>query len=179
MAGARRRDRPVPDPLPGQPNRPARSVPDLGGAFRALRVPLYNYFRRCGVLPAPAEDLTQGVFLALLERPGGFDPSRGRFESYVFGVAANLRRRWRRRDERTVRESPRHEPAHSSEPVEIAALRQALAALGDDQREAVVLREFHGLSYDEIAEAQGVPVGTVRSRLARAREALRARLLPS
>ncbi|MCE9634413.1 MAG: sigma-70 family RNA polymerase sigma factor [Planctomycetes bacterium] len=52
-------------------------------------------------------------------------------------------------------------------------LRKAVAALDPDYREVIVLREFEDLSYEEIAEATGVPVGTVRSRLFRAREELR------
>jgi RNA polymerase sigma-70 factor (ECF subfamily) len=53
------------------------------------------------------------------------------------------------------------------------AVRDAVLALVEEQREAIILREFHGLDYQEIAAVQEVPVGTVRSRLARAREELR------
>ncbi|HEX7652253.1 MAG TPA: sigma-70 family RNA polymerase sigma factor [Verrucomicrobiae bacterium] len=56
--------------------------------------------------------------------------------------------------------------------VDAAALRAALAALPLEFREAIVLRELEGLSYKEIAEVAGVPVGTVMSRLARARRQL-------
>jgi RNA polymerase sigma-70 factor (ECF subfamily) len=55
-------------------------------------------------------------------------------------------------------------------------LKQALLGLPFDQRTAIVLREIDGLSYEEIAFSQGVAVGTVKSRLARARELLRAEL---
>jgi RNA polymerase sigma-70 factor (ECF subfamily) len=57
-----------------------------------------------------------------------------------------------------------------------ARLTTALLALPFDQRSALVLREMDGLSYEEIAFSQGVAVGTVKSRLARARELLRAEL---
>ncbi len=56
-------------------------------------------------------------------------------------------------------------------------VHQAIATLPPDQRTAVVLRELEGLSYEEMAAVLRVPIGTVRSRLARAREALRTRLL--
>jgi RNA polymerase sigma-70 factor (ECF subfamily) len=59
---------------------------------------------------------------------------------------------------------------------DVVRLRRAIAELDPEQREALVLREFQGLSYEEIATALGIPVGTVRSRLFRARDALRARL---
>jgi len=57
-----------------------------------------------------------------------------------------------------------------------ARLTTALLALPFDQRSALVLREMDGLSYEEIAFSQGVAVGTVKSRLARARELLREQL---
>jgi RNA polymerase sigma-70 factor (ECF subfamily) len=54
----------------------------------------------------------------------------------------------------------------------VEAVREAIAALPIDFREAVVLRELEGLSYKEISEVSGVPIGTVMSRLARARHQL-------
>ena len=59
---------------------------------------------------------------------------------------------------------------------DVELLRRAVAALDEDSREVIVLREYEGLSYEEIAAAAGIPVGTVRSRLFRAREELRRRL---
>lgn len=56
-------------------------------------------------------------------------------------------------------------------------VHQAIATLPGEQRAAIVLRDIQGFSYEEIARIQHVPLGTVRSRLARAREALRVRLL--
>ena len=55
-------------------------------------------------------------------------------------------------------------------------LRQAIEQLPPEFREAIVLRELEGLSYKEIAEIAGIPLGTVMSRLARAREQLQERL---
>ena len=59
-----------------------------------------------------------------------------------------------------------------------AAVNAAIEALSEDLRQAVVLREIEGLSYEEIAEAMNCPIGTVRSRIFRAREAIAARLKP-
>lgn len=58
------------------------------------------------------------------------------------------------------------------------AVNQAMAALPDDLRDAIVMREIDGLSYEEIAAAMGCPIGTVRSRIFRAREAISARIKP-
>ncbi len=59
-----------------------------------------------------------------------------------------------------------------------AAVNQAMQALPEDLRQAVTLREIEGLSYEEIAEAMNCPIGTVRSRIFRAREAISARVKP-
>lgn len=58
------------------------------------------------------------------------------------------------------------------------AVNAAIEALSEDLRQAIVLREIEGLSYDEIAEMMNCPIGTVRSRIFRAREAIAARLRP-
>ena len=59
-----------------------------------------------------------------------------------------------------------------------AAVNLAIEALSDDLRQAIVLREIEGLSYEEISEAMNCPIGTVRSRIFRAREAIAERLRP-
>lgn len=58
------------------------------------------------------------------------------------------------------------------------AVNQAIGELSEELRQAIVLREIEGLSYEEIAEAMGCPIGTVRSRIFRAREAIASRLRP-
>ena len=59
-----------------------------------------------------------------------------------------------------------------------AAVNSAIESLSDDLRQAITLREIEGLSYEEIAELMNCPIGTVRSRIFRAREAIAARLRP-
>ena len=78
-----------------------------------------------------------------------------------------------------------HEPSDGATPEaelasrEIArAVNAAIEALSDDLRQAILLREIEGLSYEEIAEAMNCPIGTVRSRIFRAREAIAERLRP-
>lgn len=77
--------------------------------------------------------------------------------------------------EQTTHETPESEYAAR----EIAeAVNAAMEALPEDLRQAVTLREIEGMSYEDIAEAMGCPIGTVRSRIFRAREAISARVRP-
>ncbi len=70
-------------------------------------------------------------------------------------------------------------PEHLVLTDEVAAtVRQAMADLPEDLRTAITLRELEGLSYEEIAQAMGCPIGTVRSRIFRARDAIDKRLRP-
>ena len=59
-----------------------------------------------------------------------------------------------------------------------SAVNAAIEALSEDLRQAITLREIEGLSYEEIAEVMNCPIGTVRSRIFRAREAIATRLRP-
>ena len=86
-------------------------------------------------------------------------------------------------EEETFR--PRHEPSTDETPETVLAAREiaqavsdAMQALPPELRQAITLREMEGLSYDAIAQAMGCPIGTVRSRIFRAREAISARLKP-
>jgi RNA polymerase sigma-70 factor (ECF subfamily) len=82
---------------------------------------------------------------------------------------------YHRENEQTTQETPETELAAR----EIAqAVNAAMEALPDDLRQAVTLREIEGLSYEEIAEVMACPIGTVRSRIFRAREAISARVRP-
>jgi len=141
-----------------------------------------------------ARDLSQDVFLQVFRT---IDRFRGQsaLSTWIYRIAVNQarnRQRWWRRRHRAEQVSlDEHLEKHgdqvlgdvSSEPdralgrQELAStVWQALDSLPFDQRTAVVLREIDGLSYDEIAFSLGVAVGTVKSRLTRGREALRARL---
>ncbi len=81
--------------------------------------------------------------------------------------------------------APQNEPSHDETPEAVLASREiaeavnaAIENLSEDLRQAVTLREIEGLSYEEIAEAMNCPIGTVRSRIFRAREAIALRLRP-
>jgi RNA polymerase sigma-70 factor (ECF subfamily) len=142
-----------------------------------------------------AEDATQEAFVKAWQRIDTF--RGGSFRSWVFTIAANqardeLRRRARRptrsldeaRDDpdRPDLDPPGDEPSPEDEAERgemRVALEQALLTLPDDWREVVVLSDIHGLDYREIAEATGLALGTVKSRLSRARGRLREVILQS
>ncbi|MFN7972443.1 MAG: RNA polymerase sigma factor [Acidobacteriota bacterium] len=168
---------------PGDPKRLtplSRATVDLERAYAEHRRHVFNYFRRTGMAPETADDLTQNVFTELVQSIGRYSPERGTLQSYLFGIARNLRLVHGRRERRTSwRESSggvAPAPAPSRQAEDVAMVREAVQGLPDDFREALILREFHGLSYQEIATVQDVPVGTVRSRISRAREHLRTSL---
>ncbi|MCA1613529.1 MAG: RNA polymerase sigma factor [Acidobacteria bacterium] len=140
-----------------------------------------------------AEDVTQEVFMALIRESARFDESRGTLSSYLYGIARNqvLRRLERERhfvamgddadgagDAATAEHfSARPDPLSELARAEtIESVRQAVLALPAHYREVVVLCELHEMSYAEASSVLGCAVGTVRSRLSRARGLLVERL---
>jgi RNA polymerase sigma-70 factor (ECF subfamily) len=130
-----------------------------------------------------AEEVVQETFLALIERPTGFDPARGELLSYLYGIARNRSLRAFRKlgDLAALEEDPREtEAASPLESLEakarVEALRRAVLALPEVYREAVILCDIEELNYAQAAEALGTAVGTVRSRLHRGRTLLAQKL---
>jgi RNA polymerase sigma-70 factor, ECF subfamily len=141
-----------------------------------------------------ARDLSQDVFLQVFRTLERFR-AQSSLRTWIYRIAVNQARNrhrwWRRRrrgDQVSIEE---HIQQHGELPETTGAAEpdrqlsrketadrvwQALDALPFDQRTAMVLREIDGLSYDEIAFSLGVAIGTVKSRLTRAREALRVQL---
>ena len=137
-----------------------------------------------------ALDLLQDAFLRAFQKLGGFHGDSS-FYTWVYRIMVNLALSERRkRSPRLFRRDPAAMPVDPAAPAEStdpaagleraereAMVQAALGRLAPDHRAVVVMKEFDGLRYDEIAEALGVPVGTVRSRLHRARSDLRESLL--
>jgi RNA polymerase sigma-70 factor (ECF subfamily) len=135
-----------------------------------------------------AEDVTQEVFLVLMDRASRFDPGRGSFASYLYGITRNhvLRRITRERiftpfldDGDAVRTDSRdalHQPpdplCNLTRKETVESLHQAIMTLPLRYREVVVWCELEELSYAEAGRVIGCPTGTVRSRLHRARALL-------
>jgi RNA polymerase sigma-70 factor, ECF subfamily len=129
------------------------------------------------------EDLVQETFVRVLRSLHGFDPAgRASFTTWLLTIATRLALNELRRPEHAalVAEPPaaRGDRADAaSERKRLAsAIQGAVAALPAAQRAVFVLREYHDLDYAEIAEMLEIDLGTVKSRLARARSALRAHL---
>jgi len=135
--------------------------------------PLYGYAARRLADPARAEDLVQDVFMALI-RNGARYVARAPLGAYLFRVA-------RYRVINAWRDAPREvsvdvERAATPRYDDTVDVRAALAELPARCREPIELSIYEGLTYQEIAETVGCPIGTVRSRIARGKRALADRL---
>lgn len=154
---------------------------------------VYRFALQMSGSPAVAEEVTQEVFMILLREAKTYDPRRGPLASYLYGMARRLVWRHLERnrphlplvtgeaeaEDRALPEQliSRSETQNDLERDEVIhAVRRAILALPSGYREAVVLCEFHELSYAEAAQVLGCAVGTVRSRLHRARALLAERL---
>lgn len=127
---------------------------------------------RCG----DVEDLTQETFLRVHQALPGFDPSgSAKLSTWILTIATRLAIDLLRRPPRTLPEPTLVAPDPESE-VAGRALEQrllrAMAELPDDARAVLILRAYHDLDYPEIAAALNLELGTVKSRLSRARAAL-------
>ncbi len=145
---------------------------------------VYRFFLRMTGRGPDAEDLAQETFVRVYESLSGLEDP-GRFRSWFWAIASNLVR-----DHHKYRQRRRHlsieadidldrdlmEPG-SRPAAELASrIQSALQELDDPRRLVLTLREYHGLSYEEIAETAGCSVGAVRWRLHSARRQLRAHL---
>jgi RNA polymerase sigma-70 factor (ECF subfamily) len=131
-----------------------------------------------------AEDILHDAFVAVNERASQYAPERGSVIAWLVTLVRNLSiDRTRRRDRRgaLARDVLPHEPPASvrdperltSDASEREKIRRALATLPDAQRQTLEVAFFEGLSYPEIAARENVPLGTIKSRAARALAALR------
>jgi RNA polymerase sigma-70 factor (ECF subfamily) len=133
---------------------------------------------------AVAEDVLSTTFLQAWRMRRRIDPEGGSLRPWLLGVATNIirnhRRKTRRERDLLARLAPRDRVPDFAEDVAarlddagtLASVREALRALRDAEREVVALCVWAGLDYAAAAEALGIPVGTVRSRLSRARRKL-------
>jgi RNA polymerase sigma-70 factor, ECF subfamily len=144
--------------------------------FERYRELLYGFFRRRLENPARAEELTQDCFLALLRNVERYEPRAG-FKSYLYGIAIHLVMAERRKAGREVQQAENFDCAAGDAAPDAALwVRRALEQLETTEREILMLREYEQLSYAEIAGILRLPVNTVRSRLFRARVALKEKL---
>lgn len=122
-------------------------------------------------------DLVQDVLVRIVQHIGKFEPAGpARLSTWLLTIATRVVLNDRRRAPRTFELEPIAlvDPATAAADVELgAAIAKAIVALPEPQRIALVLREYHDLDYSEIATALEVDVGTIKSRLSRARTAVR------
>jgi RNA polymerase sigma-70 factor, ECF subfamily len=153
--------------------------------YRRRQGAIYRFALHMSGAETVAEDITQEVFLTLLRDGGGYDPERGSLAGYLFGIARKLVLRHIERGRQDVAlESGIEESALPAMTVEddpladltrregLEALRRAVLALPRRYREVVVLCDLEEMDYADAAAALGCPIGTVRSRLHRARALL-------
>jgi RNA polymerase sigma-70 factor (ECF subfamily) len=136
-----------------------------------------------------ARDVCQETFLRAFRALKGFK-GQAKFSSWLYRIALNLCRDWIRRERRTPITAPLDadiEPASPTGPVETAeelvvrrdlgrVITRAMTALSEDQRTTIVLKEYHGLTFREIADLQGCPLSTVKTRLYQGLSVLRRQL---
>jgi RNA polymerase sigma factor (sigma-70 family) len=163
-------------------------APSFAQAFRDEYPPLHRYLRR-RVGGSLADDLAAETFATAYANWERFDDSRA-LRPWLYGIAANLLRHHWRKERRQLQAYARTgiDPTVDdvNDSLDRAAadaskreLADALADLGQSERDILLLHAWAGLTDSEIAEALSLPLGTVKSRLHRTRAQLRNRLDPS
>jgi len=162
----------------------ARSIGGDADSFNQLILrwerPIYALAYRTIGREEDARDVCQETFLRAFRALPGFR-GQAKFSSWLYRIALNLCRDWIRRERRAPIVQPPEdvdvmELAAASEPSESIedlvarkdlsrAVERAMALLPDEQRTAIVLKEYHGLTFQEIAELLGCPLSTVKTRL--------------
>jgi RNA polymerase sigma-70 factor (ECF subfamily) len=152
--------------------------------YRRRQGAVYRFALHMSGSPSIAEEVTQEVFMKLIRDPESFDPARGALASFLYGIARNIVLRHFERDPIGESVSDAHEGLTSRHDVlgdltrreTIESVRRAILSLPANYREAVVLCDLQELSYEDAAGVLGCAVGTVRSRLHRARAMLTGKL---
>jgi RNA polymerase sigma-70 factor, ECF subfamily len=164
----------------------------LATLYRRRHGSIYRFALQMSGSPALAEDVTQEVFMALMRDGRSYDSTRGPLNAFMLGIARNLMRQRLGREQfyapladDAIDSSIASELQTRSDPLDelsrsetIEAMRRAVLSLPPRYREVVVLCELHELSYAEAAVVLNCAIGTVRSRLHRARALLIEKMRP-
>lgn len=152
--------------------------------YRRRQASIYRFALQMSGSVVVAEEVTQDAFMTLIHDGERYDDSRGTLQSFLFGIARNLVLRSLERDRSSRYVALEKSPAENAEAPEIGplddltrresvdAVRRAVLSLPESYREVVVLCDLEELSYADAAEVLGCAIGTVRSRLHRARALL-------
>lgn len=134
---------------------------------------LFAFFYRLGCPPNSVEDLTEEVLVAVYRQRLRYDPGR-QFAPWLYGIAHLVWKDYLRHRDREIRRATPLELAanapsvergpigHAEAREEAETLRRAIQELAEPQKETLILRHYHGLSYEEIAQVLKVPLGTVK-----------------
>jgi RNA polymerase sigma-70 factor (ECF subfamily) len=159
--------------------------------YERYQGPLFRFVLHMSGNSATAEEVTQEVFMLLINRPKGYEPDKGTVAGYLFGIARNLARRTM---ERSRLDLPIDDEAFDangeaalacdldvladlSNAEQLEYLRKAVLALPEQYREVVALCDLEEMSYADAAQILDCSPGTVASRLHRARTILKNRIL--
>ena len=173
----------------------AKSIRGDADSFNELVLrwerPIYALAYRTIGREEDARDVCQETFLRAFRALPGFR-GQAKFSSWLYRIALNLCRDWIRRERRTPVVQPPEDvdllelaaAAEPSESIEDLVARQdlsrlverAMALLPEEQRTAIVLKEYHGLTFQEIADLQDCPLSTVKTRLYQGLSVLRRQL---
>jgi RNA polymerase sigma-70 factor (ECF subfamily) len=153
--------------------------------------PIYALAYRVIGKEEDARDVCQDAFLRAYRALPGFK-GQAKFSSWLYRIALNLCRDWIRRQRRAPlsqlpEDTDATELAAETGPVESiedlvarrelsAIVEEAMSVLSDEQRTAIILKEYHGMTFQEIADMQGCPLSTVKTRLYQGLSLLRRRL---
>ena len=149
--------------------------------------PIYALAYRVLGREEDARDVCQETFLRAFRALKGFK-GQAKFSSWLYRIALNLCRDWIRRERRSSLVTPLDdEPAPADGSVETAedqairrdlgrAIARAMSALSEEQRTTIVLKEYHALTFQEIADLQGCPLSTVKTRVYQGLSVLRREL---
>jgi RNA polymerase sigma-70 factor, ECF subfamily len=180
---------------------PARTdeelIADLGRGDAAALGLLYDRYRRLAMAVAyrilddatAAEDCLQDAFLQVWRNHGSFHPERGSVKSWLLTIVRNAAidrhrgREGRARQDRPIDEvdyllGENDDPfAQAAASMQAEQIQAAIRELPEEQRDAITLAFFHGLTHQEIAERMGVPLGTVKGRMRLGLKKMRQQLL--
>jgi RNA polymerase sigma-70 factor (ECF subfamily) len=184
------------EPIPELPDEELLRL--IASGFREALAMLYQRYQdtvfrfalHMGVSQSVAEDIMQDTFLAVARGAKPHPNGEAKFSTYLYGIVRNLTRRRLRRDSRfaSLRRWIKHNPEEQASTPEhalvedltrqqmIHRVRSAVLSLPLRYREVVILCDLHGRDYADAAAIVGCPVGTVRSRLFRARGLLAEKL---
>jgi RNA polymerase sigma-70 factor (ECF subfamily) len=151
----------------------AQGDAEVFDAFYRENAPrLHAFLRQLVGNPQASEDIAQETFTQIWSHPSGFQPERGPLRAYLFGIGRKRAREWWRKQRPSDHEEIDDEIGVCHTEID-SIVNDAFRRLPEEQRTLLWLREVEGQSYLELASILEIPVGTVRSRLFVAREALR------